>query len=373
MIHVEVLDKTQKGIRDFMELPYRLYRKDKNWVPPIYDMQLRSLLGDNNPLLCGEHRFFMAYDDQRPVARVLAGVDGRLNERLGEKRGYISLFETENNMEYCRAVLDQATAYLRELGMTRVVGPNTPGFNDFSKGVLYQGFDGQPMVFNPYNPPFYNDFLVQYGFKKHRDHYAYWMKLKDFPVQSYIDLKNKAQKRFHFTVKHIDVHRESADKLAQDMSRVINEAFPDDWELVPPTKDDMLEEIKSLNDYALSELVVMAYAGERPVGLFVAFPDFNRLLKDMGGHRFPFGWLRLLFHRRAIGAARCLMMFVVPEYQNKAVGVAMMISAYEKARELGIREIEASTIDETNVSSIVNTERTGAKRYRVYRQYEMEL
>ena len=37
----------------------------------------------------------------------------RLNERIGEKRGYISLFESENNMEYARAVLDEALKYLK--------------------------------------------------------------------------------------------------------------------------------------------------------------------------------------------------------------------------------------------------------------------
>jgi hypothetical protein len=28
------------------------------------------------------------------------------------------------------------------------------------------------MIFNPYNPPYYNDIFTAYGFVKHRDHYA---------------------------------------------------------------------------------------------------------------------------------------------------------------------------------------------------------
>ena len=72
-------------------------------------------------------------------------------------------------------------------------------------------------------------------------------------------------------------------------------------------------------------------------------------------------------------AVRCSMMFVTPDYQNKAVNVAMTLSAYDRARSIGVEEVEASTIDETNLPSILATERTGAKQYRVYRQYELTL
>ena len=373
MIHVETLEKTQKGLKDFMQLPYRLYKKDRNWVPPLYGMQLRQLLGENNPLLHGEHAFFVAYDDRRPVARVLAGVDERLNERLGEKRGYLSLFETENNMEYARAVLDAACAYLRSFGMQRVVGPNAPGFDDFSKGLLQEGFDGSPMLFNPYNPPYYNDFFTQYGFAKHRDHYAYHLNIVDFPAEEYKALSAIAQKRFQFRVEHLDVHGENAEQLAQKVSQVIDDAFPADWELLPPTKQDILDEMQLLLQYATSDLVVMAYAGDRPVGIMLGFPDYSRLLKANHGKLFPFGWLPMLLGRRSVHAARCSMMFVTPDYQNKAVNVAMTLLAFDAARAMGIKEVEASTIDEKNTASILATERSGAKRYRVYRQYEMNL
>lgn len=373
MIYVREIEKTQKGIREFLDLSYRLYRKDPNWVPPLYGTVMRSLLGENNPLLCGEHQFFMAYDGERPVARVLAGVDPRLNERLGEKRGYISLFETEKNMEYARAVLDAAMDYLLSLGMEKVAGPNTPGFNDFGKGLLQEGFDGKPVLFNPYNPPFYNDFFTAYGFTKHRDHYAYWLELSEFPVAETQRLSDMAQKRFGFRVESVDPHKADHTLLAKRISQVVTEAFPEHWELVPPTEKDIVDEMKGLLSFAESGLIVMAFAQERPVGVLVAFPDYNPLLKTNQGRLFPFGWLTMLLGRKSVRVARCVMLFVSPDYQRKAVSAALASAAYENARRLGYQAIEASTIDETNLPSILNTQRMGAKRYRVYRQYEKKL
>lgn len=373
MIYVKEVPKTQKGIREFLDLSYRLYRKDHNWVPPLYGTVLRSLLGEHNPLLCGEHQFFMAYDGEKSVARVLAGVDTRLNERLGEKRGYISLFETEENLEYARAVLDAAVEYLHGLGMEKVVGPNTPGFNDFGKGLLQEGFDGRPVLFNPYNPPFYNDFLTAYGFVKHRDHFAYWLDLKDFPVDETQHLSEMAQKRFGFRVESIDIHKVRHDQLAAQIAQVVSEAFPPNWELVPPTVQDIVDEMKSLLSFSESGLIVMAFAQDRPVGVLVTFPDYNPLLKTNKGRMFPFGWFTMLFGRKTVRTARCVMLFVSPDFQNKAVTVALANVAYENARKLGYQAIEASTIDETNLPSILTTQRLGARRYRVYRTYEKEL
>lgn len=374
MIHVEALEQTQKGLRDFLDLPFRLYKKDSNWVPPLYDMQFHSLLGSENPLLAGPHAFFVVYDDDRPVARVLAGVDRRLAERLGEKRGYLGMFECESNMEYARAVLDAAVAYLKNAGMEKIVGPKSPGFIDFSNGLLVDGFDGPPMVFTPYNPPAYGDFFTQYGFVKHRDYYAYWLDLDDFPIQDYKELAIKAQNRFGFRVEHLELRRENLEEKARQITEVIDAAFPADWELSPPTEADILAELKTLLRFATSELMAMAYAEDgKPIGIFLGMPDYNHLLQPVRGRMFPFGWLRMLFGRRSVRAARCCMMFVRPEYQNKAVGIVMTLSAYERARKMGIRVVEASTIDETNVLSILNTERTGAKRYRTYRQYELNV
>ena len=369
MIRVEILAQTRAAMRPFVMLPFALYKNDPNWVAPLIGEQLKSLCEKT----ADPRRFFLVYDENKPVARVMAGVDTRLNERLGKKYGYIGLFECMQRPDYARTALDAACAYLKEEGMEMVIGPTSADFDDFSKGLLVQGFDGPPVIFNPYNPPYYAEYFEKCGFKKHRDHFAYFMRMDGFDLQRVEEIVPRAKRRFGFRVQKLEFTKENEQRLLGDVTRVIREAFPAEWELNIPTYEDIAMVFSAYRRYYRPEMTMMAYAGNRPIGLVVAFPNYNQLLIKMKGRILPFGWLKFLLGKNKIYGARCNMQFVVPEYQNMGVNTAMFYEAYLEAKKLGIQWVEGSTVDETNAASINNTEKMGTHLYRVYRQYEREL
>lgn len=369
MIRVEILEQTRAALRPFVMLPFRLYKDDPNWVAPLIGEQLRALCDKQG----GPRRFFLVYDGETPVARVMAGIDERLNERLNRQCGYFSLFETAQKPDYARAALDAACAYLREEGMKQVIGPAALGVDDFGKGLLVQGFDGPPVLFNPYNPSYYADYLEKCGFEKHRDHLAYFMRMDEFDFRAMEEIVPRAKKRFGFRVEHVDAAKGQEERILQNAGRVMRESFPPDWEWNVPTYGDLVQEKKKLARYYRPEMTVMAYAGNRPIGFVLAFPDFNQVLKKMKGRVFPFGWLWYLLGKKKIHGARCSLQVVVPEYQHKGVNTAMFYEAFLGAKQLGIQWVEGSTVDETSVSSIANTEKMASHLYRVYRQYEKTL
>ncbi|MBE5783018.1 MAG: hypothetical protein E7329_06850 [Clostridiales bacterium] len=369
MIRVEILEPTRSALRPFVMLPFSLYKEEANWVAPLIGDQLKALCEKpKNP-----RRFFLVYDNEKPVARVMAGIDLKLNARLKRKDGFLSLFECAPKPDYARAVLDAACTYLKEAGMERVIGPSAIGVDDFSKGLLVQGYDGRPVLFNPYNPPYYAQYFEKCGFTKHRDHYAYFMHMDEFDAARVEEIIPRAKKRFGFRVEHVEFNKNNEERLLRDIVRVIQEAFPLDWELNVPSYEDIVKEFKLIRRYYRPEMTTMAYAGNRPIGLVVAFPDYNQVLKGMKGRLLPFGWLRFWLGKGKINGARCNMQFVVPEYQNKGVNMAMFHAAYQGAKSIGIKWVEGSTVDETNATSINNTEKVGSHLYRIYRQYEKQL
>lgn len=374
MLHIEIPERTKSALKPFVMLPFALYQDDDNWVPPMLYWQYEQLLGKSNALLQdGECRFFLLYDDEKPVGRLLAGVDRRLNERLHQNLGYFSLFECINSLDAAQMLFDAACAYLRTLKVDKVIGPTPPTVDDFGKGVLIRGFDGMPVFLNPYNPPYYDELLTQCGFQKHRDHLAYYMRMKDFDLDRLEPIIERAKRRFHYDVRPVRFTTANCDRLMNDIAQVIDASFPREWEINLPTLDDIKREFGFAKNFYRPEMTVMAYADGKPIGVVVAFPDYNPLIKKTGGKLFPLGWARIVFGRRKIKGARCAMQFVVPEYQNKAVNTAMFCTAVENSRRLGIQWVEGSTVDETNAISIANTERAGAQLYRIYRQYEKTL
>ena len=370
MIRVEILEQNRSALRPFVKLPFQLYKDDPNWVAPLIGEQLRTL---SQPQEGGPCRFFLVYDGDQPVARVMAGIDERLNERLNRKCGYFSLFESVQRPDYARTALDAACAYLREEGMDTVIGPVSLGVDDFGKGLLVQGFDGPPVLFNPYNPSYYADYLEKCGFTKHRDHLAYFMRMDEFDQHAMEEIVPRAKKRFGFRVERVIWSKENEEKILQNIGRVIREAFPPEWEWNVPTYGDLRREVKHLREYYSPEMTVMAFAENRPIGFVLAFPDYNQVLKKMKGHVFPVGWLKYMFGKRKIHGARCSMQIVVPEYQHKGVNTAMFYEAFLGAKNLGIQWVEGSTVDETSITSIANTEKMASHLYRVYRQYEKKL
>ena len=89
MIHVEIVKPAPGTIGPFIRLTDAVYRGDPNHVAMSRRELVKLLTGKDNELFSqGIQRFFLAYDDDKPVARVLAGIDLRRNAQTGLHEGY---------------------------------------------------------------------------------------------------------------------------------------------------------------------------------------------------------------------------------------------------------------------------------------------
>jgi GNAT superfamily N-acetyltransferase len=374
MIHLEIIKPERRALRPFIQLPFDIYKKDPNWVPPNRRDLRRSLMGiDNDFFSRGIQRFFLAYDDETPVARVLAGIDLRLSDRLGEQGGYISLFDSYENYEYAQTALDAAMRFLREHGVKRVFGPLAPRYDLLNRGVLVDGFEGPPVLQNAYNSKAVPQMLEKYGFSKWRDYFAYDIATDKIPVGRILPMADRIRERFGFRVEHIEFRKTNLIRVAQDMSSVICEASPEEPGVYLPTPEDLLHLFKRIRPWLRNEAAVMAYAGQRPIGCVVGFLDSSPALLHTDGRRTPWNWLRRILKTPGIRGARCPIQYVVPDFQNMAVNTVLMAEAVNGAKKLGITHVEGSLVDETNILSINNTKSAGGQLYRKYRVYQMEL
>lgn len=374
MIHVDILKPNVKGLKPFVQLPFDIYKDDPNWVPPVRAELMQTLTGPGNEFFAqGIQRFFLVYDNEKPVARVLAGIALRQQGRAGGPMGYISLFESYDNDEYARTALDAAIGFLKDHGVREVVGPVPPRYDMLSAGLLVDGFDGPPVLENPYNQPYLPQMLERYGFEKARDYLAYDIPIDEIPVDRIMEMGDRIRKRFGFTIEHVDFAKGNLARVAQDISTVICEATPEEAGVMLPTPDDLLTLFKRIRPYLRRETAVVAYADSRPIGCVIGFVDSAPALKGTDGRKTPWNWLRRVIKAGQTTTSRCPMQFVVPDYQNMAVNALMLAEAVKGAKQLGIRRVEGSPVDENHKVSINNTLMAGGRHYRTYRVYRMAL
>lgn len=362
---IKVGDK--RALKRFLLLPYSVYDKDPLWVPPLL-REMRDMADvRRNPLLrVGPHSFFLALNGHRPVGRLCAGINDKFNEVKAIKDGYVCLFESLPRYEIAESLFHAAFEYLSHLGARTVKGPVSPTNGDEYRGLLVEGFDYSPMLFQSYNPQYYQDYFERYGFVKDVDYFAFRSDLS--AVRDRSSAVRYAMAKYGFRTDPIDLQNLEGEMT--DIRRVIEESMPPEWvDLVPPSIEELRTTGAKLKGFALPDLVRIARHGDRPVGLSVAMPDYNQALACMNGRLFPWGWLAFLLARRKIDSIRLFIVFVVPDFQKKGVAHSLYFSTLEAARRLGYTWSDASTVADFNWTMRREAKNMGALHYKTYRVY----
>jgi len=368
----EVKNKQQE--KEFIDLPWKIYKDDPNWVPPLISEFKKTIRGENNTLkTSGPYILLLAYKDDEVCGRLCVGVNELLNHAKNYKEGYISLFESTDDYEVAKALFDYAAGWLRDKGMERIIGPLSVPDGDDNRGLLIDNFDDPPIVMNTYNMPYYRKFFEDYGFYKYWDCYAYYYDMTQETDERFYRVVEYAMKKYNFRVDKIDL--KNIDNEMMDVKKIIDKAMPEEWEdFIPPNNEEIKIIAKNLVPVADPELIYIARTNNgEPIGFDIAMPDYNQALKHMNGKLFPFGFLKFLYYKRKINRARLFVLFVVPEFRKKGVAGAIYNKALEAARKKGYVSGEGSTIWEYNTIMKRDAESVGGKIYKTYRIYKKDI
>src|SRR5262245_21408523 len=115
---------TAKGLREFIKVPWTVYRDDPNWVPWLYFERLEFFDKSKNPFFAhAEGDYFIARRDGRPVDVIAALLNHRHNEFHQENVAHFGVFEVLNDPEAAACLLDTACDWARERGADKILGP----------------------------------------------------------------------------------------------------------------------------------------------------------------------------------------------------------------------------------------------------------
>jgi hypothetical protein len=362
---------TRADLDAFLRVPWRLYRGDRNWVPPLLGEQ-RWLFSDRNPFWAhGRRRLFIAESGGEAIGRVAAIVDDDHNHYHEERTGFFGFFECANDPRVAGELLTASAEWLTEQGMTLVRGPVNPSLND-EAGLLVEGFDRPPAFMMTYNPPWYGALIEGWGLRKVKDLLAYSGPCNAEIVARLERAAERVRRRYpDLLIRPINLRAIERDLLI--LRDLYNSAWGDNWGFVPITDAEVKATAGRLRPLIRPGFVVFAERAGVPVGFGMGMPDYNEIFLHLNGRLGPAGMLRFLWMRRRIRLARVLTLGVVSEYRRQGVEAFLIASLMRAGYETGIQAGEYSWILEDNTAIQRVIEFVGGRLYKRYRLYERPL
>lgn len=365
-MRIEVIEaKGEKEIKAFLRLPFKLYKDDSLWVPP--------LLSEVLPFFDGRHPFcrhatikpFLALKKGEPLGRVAAIVDRNFISYHGKKVGYFGFFEAVDDLEVARALFERVEEELKGQSIKEIIGPMNPSTN-YECGLLVQGFETPPFFLMPHNPPYYARLLDAMGFDKAKDLYANLLVGEGDLPKKVTRIASWAREKIpQIKIRHVQTKR-----LEEEVKRfmeVYNESWANNWGFVPMSEAEVSYMAKSLKKVLVPELALFAEVDSEPVAFILALPNYNHVLKALGGRMTPWGLLKALWARCRIKELRIPLFGIRPKYRQRGIDAMLYAEVFKRGWEMGYRVAELSWILEDNRLMQKAIEALGGKPYKIYR------
>ncbi|MGE5246586.1 MAG: N-acetyltransferase [Betaproteobacteria bacterium] len=361
---------TNALVREFVELPYRLYVAQPHWVPPLRRDEYRRLAPRHNPFHeHAEMALWIARAGGRTTGRIAAIEDRLHNETHGERVAWFGFFEAEDEAT-AAALLGTVEQWGRARGSFVVRGPANPSLNE-SAGLLVDRFDEDPYILMPYNPPTYPAFVEAAGYRKAKDLLAWKIDLTVPLGDRASRLADRLARRSGIVIRPVRL-REFGREL-EILKTIYRAAWQDNWGFVPPTDAEIDQLAVDLKPVLDPELVLFAEMDGRPVACAVAVPDANQVLRRMGGRLLPFGIVHFLRRRAIVDQARLLLLGVLPELRRIGLYPMLIADIHRRAVARGYRRGELSWTLEDNDAINAGIEAAGGRHHKTYRLYDKPI
>ena len=367
--------RTARERRVFLTFPWRIYRDDPLWVPPLLPERAKVIDPQRGAFFKrGEADFFVAWRDGQPVGTICAAEDKFANQHRQRRECVFGFFEYVDDDDVPAALVRRVIEWARQRDLNALFGPFNLDYED-SYGVLIEGRDRPPALLCGHTPPYYQDFMERFGFQPARgDNLAYATSIDDDTPQwrRLHRLAERARKRGGVTIRGADL--DHLDDEIDNIHHLLNVALahlPDHIGWHRDALESLLQPFLAIAD---PELVLFAEVNGTAVGWFPGLPNLNEAFYHANGLRYPWDYARLWYHMRR--QPECLAVksaLILPEYWGTSVGVLLFDELAQRAKAKGYKWVDLSLTSADNPNTPVLADRMGAKLYKRYRVYRLMI
>lgn len=366
---VTILPCTRKKEHKLFEsLPELIHSGNPYYVPP-FPGTITKLLGSRSPFaIHGEIIPLIAYREGKPVGRIAAIENRSHNKFYKDDVGFFGFFDSIDDSEVSHALFEAVRAELKKRGLNTLRGPYNPSINE-ECGLLVEGFESSPSLMMPYNHPYYERLLLEEGFSRARDLYAFYLPSSVARTDRLVRIVERAKRSLRLHIRSVDLkHLEKELVLLRDL---YNATLSRNWGFVPVTEKDLEFAAKDLKAIVDPNVVLIAEIDGKPVGFSLLLPNINEFLaKAKSKHGLmrvlSFLWQLKTSHPKQ---ARLAVLGVHPEYRNTGIAAVFYYESIIRGKQR-YEGGELSWVDEDNELLMKSLRVLGASKVKTYRLYQ---
>jgi GNAT superfamily N-acetyltransferase len=363
--------KDAKIEKEFLQLPFKIYKNDPHWVPHLkQDIQAVFDPKKNKFFRHGEAIRWILTENGKTIGRIAAFINHKGNKKSKMPVGGIGFFECINDEKAAFKLFDQGKNWLENKGMQAMDGPINFGEKDKYWGLIIENFNYPPYYNQNYNPAYYVPFFKNYGFEKYYEQYIFHRNTTDELIPILKEKSSRIRRNPNFTFETIK--KSKLEKYAEDFRTIYNRAWTKHEGFAGMEKRQAMAIMKTIKPILDEDLIYFAYYEGRPVGFFIALPEINQIFKHLNGNLNWWGKIKFLYHK---WRGTCTTFFglafgIDPDFQSKGLEGAI----FEECKKVVTQknkydDVVITWIGDFNPKMIHVIENLGAKKLRTLATY----
>lgn len=359
-------------LRRFIYLPATLNRARPLWTPPIYLDEWRYFdPRKNRAFSFSDTVLALAWQDHRPVGRIMGIINRRCNERNNEKVARFGFLESIKNRDTVNALLGFVENWALSHGMNKIVGPM--GFTDQDpEGFLIEGFEHEPTLMTYYNPEWIPEMLHAAGYEKELDYVVYQVPVPDKLPTLYEKVSDRVRRQKEFQLLEFRKRNELKPYIRRIFG-LMNDTYGHLYGYAPMEPEEMDELANQYLPIVDPRFIKVVVREDRVVAFIIGIPNMSPGIRRAKGQILPFGIFHILAAARKSKQLDLFLGAISPECRGRGLDVLMGAAMFKSCIAAGLEVIDSHLEMETNHRVRAEMERVGGRVYKRHRIYRKSL
>jgi len=353
---IEIKEVKSKGdLIKFIKYPFKLYKGNNYWVPPLIFDDVKTLSKDKNPAFefC-DARYWLAYKEGKIVGRIAGIINHKFNELWSQKAIRFGWIDFEDDPKIAELLVAEVEKWGKEKGLEYIHGPL--GFTDFDpEGLLIEGFEELSTFGAIYNYPYYEKHIEGLKFEKDVDWIEFSVNAPTSPNEKVARIAAVVAQRNKLSVLKVNKAKDLL-PYAKEIFHLINDAYKHLYGFVPLTEKQMDLYVKAYFGFIKPGFVPVILDENGRVAAFgITMPSLSKAMQKANGRLFPFGFIHILNAMNSCKDADLYLTAVRKDLQEKGVNALLMN--------------EVSNVFMNNKINLVETNRELEENYKIQAQW----